>query len=146
RRSRELLEKCIRIREELGLHAALISPLSNIAAIDEQTGRFAAAVEVAHKVRRLSAVTGDTVRGKSAPLWLAPSSIRLGRYGEPLRQYRIKLFYQLDDRSERLTAMLGLTRARLEQGSMSVALGRRYLTSILASTIRQRLLPLEAET
>jgi tetratricopeptide (TPR) repeat protein len=147
RRAGELLELCIRLRGELGMRSALVSPLCNLAAVRDRLGRFAPAIEAARQARRLGALTGDTIRGQYALQYLSSGAMRLGRYADALRTYRIYYLYSLESGDEQaaVTALLGIARTRRLQGSMTVAAARRYLELMLRSTLRHRLQPLEAE-
>jgi DNA-binding SARP family transcriptional activator/tetratricopeptide (TPR) repeat protein len=145
-RGLELLRLSIRLRDQVGRHDAKVSPLANVAAIQHQLCHFAEAVEAAREARRLSALTGETIRGRSLVFNLGQSSFRLGRYAEALYYHRLHLLTGMEHRDETvvLTALAYLQRIRRREGSMTIAVAHRHLDFLLRRVTHHGLLPMEA--
>ncbi|MFF5295511.1 AfsR/SARP family transcriptional regulator [Paractinoplanes globisporus] len=94
----DLLERSVRVHEELGDLSAVAKALGNRAGVYAALGRFAECVASGRASLRLRALAGDRTTSRVQHHNLAEGYLRLGRYEDSLRSGRLSLLAAIDNK------------------------------------------------
>jgi tetratricopeptide (TPR) repeat protein len=132
-RGLEMLERSMRLHEELGNRAAYAATLANRACIYEAAGRFTDCVASAEEALRLRLLIGDRTPARTPLHYLSEGTARLGRNAESLRYRRRALFsaIEADDTGTVATALNNIQRLKWTLGLITPAMAGRYLAAAL---------------
>ena len=132
-RALELLDRSMRVHQELGNRRAYVAGLGNRASIYEATGRFTDCVASAGESLRLRLLIGDRTPARAPLHYLAESTARLGRHAESLHYRRRALLSAIEvgDTGAVAVALNNIQRLKRELGLTSPAMADRYLAAAL---------------
>jgi tetratricopeptide (TPR) repeat protein len=132
-RGLEMLDRSMRVHEELGNRRAYATALGNRASIYEAAGQFTDCVASAGQALRLRLLAGDRTLARAPLHYLAEGLARLGRPAEALRYRRRALLaaIEIGDTGTIAVALNNIQRLKRELGLTSPAMAGRYLAAAL---------------
>ncbi|WP_030441173.1 AfsR/SARP family transcriptional regulator [Actinoplanes subtropicus] len=135
-RALEMVDRSIRLHEQLGNWRAVATTLGNRAGVCAAAGRFAECVAAGQETLRLRALYPDATYSSSALTHLAFGYARLGQYAEALRYCRRALFLSVEQGDTGFTAiaLLNIQKYKREAGLGSLAAADRYVAAALRLT------------
>jgi len=132
-RGLEMLDRSMRLHEELGNRRAYAATLGNRASIYEAAGRFTDCVASAGEALRLRLLIGDSTPARTPLHYLSEGTERLGRHAESLHYRRRALFSAIEvgDTGTIAVALNNIQRLKRALGLTTPAMAGRYLAAAL---------------